>query len=106
VTPEDRAHAVVAYFPQIPPNIRTDVEKIITRAIKRALTEQLVKLEREAENKANSAEGRGKQRKGRNDWAIKYHSEWARRFHYLRTGEELPNPTDLMRPEIVVGEIR
>ena len=37
--------------------------------------------------------------------AIKSHSEWARRFHYLGTGEELPDPTDLLRPEIIVGEM-
>jgi hypothetical protein len=75
-------------------------------AAKRDLNDQLANLEREANSHVSSAEGRGKQRKGRNKWAIKYHAEWARRFHYLRTGESLPDPTDLPRPEIIVGEIR
>jgi hypothetical protein len=90
MTPEDRARAVVAYFPAIPPKIRADVEAIVTRAIKRALTEQLGRLELEAMNAADKARGRGKQAKGRDPAAIHYHSMWQRRFRSLRTGKEVP----------------
>jgi hypothetical protein len=110
VTPEDRAKAIAEHVGPLPRPVREELERVVTSAIrlavKRALNEQLAKLEREAETKANSADGRGKQRKGRDPAAIMFHSEWARRFHYLRTGQTLPDPTDLLGPEIIVGEIR
>ena len=46
MSPEDRAKAVVAYFPGVPEKLRPQLEVIVTRAIKRALAEQLGKLER------------------------------------------------------------
>jgi hypothetical protein len=96
VTPEDRARAVVAFFPAIPPKIRADVERVITRAIKRALNEQLAKLEIEATKNADAMRGRGKTAKGRDDAAIHFHSAWARRFRELRTGITPPDPLDLL----------
>lgn len=95
MTPEDRARAVVAYFPQIPERIRADVERIVTSAIKRALREQLAKLEREATSAAGRACGRGKQRKGHDPAAIHFHTRWANRFRELRTGQTTPSPLDL-----------
>lgn len=96
MTPEDRAKAVVAYFPAIPPKVRADVERVITSAIKRALNEQLAKLEIEATQKADAKRGRGKTAKGRDDAAIHFHSAWARRFQELRTGHTQPDPLDLL----------
>ena len=87
VTPEDRARAVVAYFPAIPPKIRADVESIITRAIKRALDEQLTALEKEAEATAKRFVGRGKSNKFGEPDAVRYHSQWAEQLRKLRTGE-------------------
>ena len=85
MSPEDRAKAVIAYFPAIPEKIRSQLEEVVTRAIKRALRQQLAELERRAAGKARMAEGRGKSRKDRNLWAIQFHSEWEEMFRELRT---------------------
>ena len=110
MTPEDRAKAIAEHVGPLPRPVREELERVVTSAIrlavKQALNEHLTKLEQEASAKATSAEGRGKQRKGRDLAAIHFHSEWARRFHYLRTGKQLPSSIDLLRPEIVAGEIR
>jgi hypothetical protein len=58
MSPEDRAKAVIAYFPAVPEKIRPPLEEVITRAIKRALRQQLAELERLAAGKAKVAEGR------------------------------------------------
>lgn len=81
---EDRAKAVVAYFPAIPHAIRGQVEDVVTRAIKRALNQQLAELEREAEPAKRRALGRGKSAKGRDDAAIYFHGMWADRFRAIR----------------------
>jgi len=65
MTPEDRAKAVVAYFPAIPAAIPSQVEAVITRAIKRAVNQQLAELEILADKEQKWAGGRGKQAKGR-----------------------------------------
>jgi hypothetical protein len=85
VTPEERARAIVAYFPAIPERIRGDVESVIARAIKRALNEQLAQLEQRAEQSIDYAHGRGKSGKGRNDAALHAHSQWADRFKKMRS---------------------
>jgi hypothetical protein len=82
--PEDRAKAVVAYFSTIPEKVRPQLEEVIARAIKRALMEQLAQLECLAASKARMADGRGKQAKGRDPWAIKFHGEWEKVFRELR----------------------
>ena len=87
VSPVDRAKAVVAYFPQIPSGIRERVEAIIARAIMRALNEQLLALEQEAEKTANRFIGRGKQNKFGEPDAVRFHSEWADQLRRLRVGE-------------------
>jgi len=87
VTPEERARAVVAYFPQIPATIRAQVENIVTRAITRALNEQLAMLEKEADAAARRYVGRGKQNKFGEPDAVRFHSEWAVQLRKLRTGE-------------------
>jgi hypothetical protein len=97
VTPEERAKAVVAYFPAIPPKVRPEAERVIANAIRRALKEQLGKVEIEADGKIADARGIGKQAKFRDPAAIHFHGEWARRFRYLRTGKEPPHPFDLSR---------
>jgi hypothetical protein len=84
MTPEDRAKAVVAYFPAIPEKIRPQMQEIIKRAIGRALAMQLAQLERLAAAKACSAEGRGKGQRGRDDWAIKFHRQWEEIFKTMR----------------------
>ena len=84
-TPEERARAIVAFFPGIPERIRPDVERAITSAIKKALNQQLAELEREADRAAVAAEGRGKQAKGRNPYAIEYNRMWEERFKTMRT---------------------
>jgi hypothetical protein len=90
VTPEERAKAVVTYFPSIPPKIRADVEAIITRAIRRALDEQLSALEKEAEDASNRWIGRGKQNKFGDPDAVKFHMQWAEELRRLRTGKDGP----------------
>jgi hypothetical protein len=82
--PEDRAKAVVAYFPGVPEKIRLHMEEVISRAIKRALLEQLAKLERMAASKAKFAEGRGKQARGRDLAAVYFHREWEEVFKEIR----------------------
>jgi hypothetical protein len=95
MSPEERARAIVAYFPAIPEKIRPQVEIIITRAIQRALSEQLAKLERSADAKALHAEGRGKQGKGRDPSAIHFHREWEQAFKQMRLRlQETNNSTD------------
>ena len=85
MTAEDRAKAVVAYFPAIPSGIRGQVENIVTRAIKRALNQQLAELEIMAEKEQKWASGRGKNAKGRNEAAVHYHGWWSAKFRHLRT---------------------
>lgn len=85
MSPEDRAKAVVAYFPAIPEKIRAQVENVITRAIRRALAEQLAQLERLADSKALKAEGRGKSAKGKDTSAIHFHRQWEETFKTMRT---------------------
>jgi hypothetical protein len=89
MTPEDRAKAVVAYFPGIPPKIRSQVEQIVSRAIKRALDQQLAELEREA-IAARRFAGRGKRSKDTLEAEQYYHTQWAYELRKLRTGEENP----------------
>lgn len=85
MSPEDRARAVVAYFPAVPEKIRPPLEEVITRAIKRALGQQLAQLESLAKRKGRMAAGRGKQQTGRDPWAIRFHGEWEKAFRELRT---------------------
>lgn len=84
MSPEARAKAVVTYFPAIPEKVRPQLEEVITRAIQRALRQQLAELERQAAGKANVAQGRGKHAKGRDPWAIRFHGEWEKVFRELR----------------------
>ena len=84
MSPNDRAKAVVAYFPAIPKQIRQQLEDVITRAINREVDHQLAKLQYEAKVNARRAEGRGKSAKGRDPWAIKFHREWEARFKQIR----------------------
>jgi hypothetical protein len=70
VSPEDRAKAVVAYFPAIPEKVRPQLQEIIARAIKRALNQQLAQLEIKADELMEQAHGRGKSGRGRDDSAI------------------------------------
>jgi hypothetical protein len=71
VSPEDRAKAVVAYFPAIPEKVRRQLQEIIARAIKRAVNKQLAQLEIKADELMEQAHGRGKSGRGRDDSAIK-----------------------------------
>jgi hypothetical protein len=86
VSPEDRAKAVVAYFPAIPEKIRRQLETVITRASKRALHQQLGELEQIAAASAEYAMGRGKNGKGRDDDVMRCHDDWANRFRRMRNG--------------------
>jgi hypothetical protein len=85
MTAEDRAKAVVAYFPAISPAIRLQVEAVVTRAIKRAINQQLAELEMAAIKEQRVAGGRGKQAKGRDEAAVHFHGLWAARFRNLRS---------------------
>jgi hypothetical protein len=42
-----------------------------------------------------SACGRGKSRKGRQPWAIHFHTEWGDYFRFLRTGKRVDRPSSL-----------
>jgi len=94
MTAEERARAVVAYFPAIPAAVRGQVEAVVTRAITRALVQQLAELEREALLDSRRSEGRGKQAKGRDPSAIHFHKVWAERFRErrLRLGSGTKSP--------------
>ena len=48
------------------------------------LRQQLAELERRAASNVRMAEGRGKQAKGRDPWAIRFQEEWERVFRELR----------------------
>ena len=94
--PEERAKAIVAHFKgRVPPAVESELSDVITRAIHRAMREQLGALELEAMRKAKGAEGRGKSRKGYNPAALHYHEHWAGRFRHLRTGKLPPYPYDI-----------
>jgi hypothetical protein len=87
VTPEERAKAVVEHFAaSLPPAVRPDLEKVISRAIKRALQQQLAELEQIAASSAEYAMGRGKNGKGRDEDAMRCHDDWANRFRRMRNG--------------------
>ena len=85
MTPEDRAKAVVAYFPAVPPGIRPQMEAVITRAIKRGVNQQLAELEVIADRQQRLAGGRGKQAKGRDEAAVHFHGWWSTKFRTLRS---------------------
>jgi hypothetical protein len=86
VTPEERAKAVVEHFTaSLPPAVRPELEKVIARAIKRALQQQLAELEQIANSSAEYAMGRGKDGKGRDENAVRCHDQWANRFSRMRT---------------------
>jgi len=84
MTPEERARAVVAYFPGIPAGIRPQVEDVVTRAIRRGLSQQLGELQIIAEREVRISEGRGKSAKGRDVAAIHFHELWVKRFRDMR----------------------
>lgn len=84
VTPEERAKAVVAYFPAIPERIRREVEAVVARAIRRAIAQEVAVLEIEAEKEAIRADGRGKQARGQDISALRTHRWWEARLKSLR----------------------
>jgi hypothetical protein len=87
VTPDERARAVVEHFAaSLPPAVRPELEKVIASAIHRALNQQLAKLERLASVKEERAHGKGKQAKGYDPAAIRFHAEWKERFRMMRNG--------------------
>jgi hypothetical protein len=84
VTPEERARAVVAYFPAIPERIRREVESIIARAIRRAVAQELTGLAQRADMEAIRADGRGRQAKGQDISALQTHRWWEEKFNAVR----------------------
>jgi hypothetical protein len=87
VTAEERAKAVVEHFASsLPPAVRPELEKVITSAIRRAVNQELAKLERMADAAENRAHGRGKSAKGHDPAAIHFHREWKERFRIMRNG--------------------
>jgi hypothetical protein len=84
MTAEERAKAIVAYFPGIPASIRPQLEAIIVRSIKRAVNQKLAELEVKAEKAQNSYARRGKQAKGRDECAVHWHGWWFKTFRDLR----------------------
>lgn len=95
MTPEERAKAVVAYFPAIPPRIRPEVEAIVTRAIKRAVNQVLAELERHADRGSIFAEGKGKQAKGRDAAAVYWQRWWAVKLRKARERGDVSRSTPL-----------
>jgi hypothetical protein len=87
VTPEERAKAVVEHFAtSLPPAVRPQLEKVIASAIRRAVHQELARLERMAGLAENRAHGRGKSAKGYDQAAIHFHREWKERFRTMRNG--------------------
>ena len=77
MSPEERAKAVAERFaPDLPSRSVPELERIVTSAIKRALGQQLARLEDWAKRSAEYAMGRGKNGKGRNEAAMRVHDEW------------------------------
>jgi ribosomal protein L19E len=87
MTAEERAKAIIEHFAaSLPPAVRPELENVIARAIKRAVNQELAKLERLAEMKEERAHGRGKSAKGHDAAAIHFHREWKERFRIMRNG--------------------
>jgi len=85
VSPEERAKAVVEHFAaSLPPAVRPELEQIITRAIRRAVHQELARLERFAVAAEIAASGEEKRPKGYDPAAIHLHREWAERFRTRR----------------------
>ena len=85
MSPEERAKAVVEHFAaSLPPAVRPKLERIIARAIRRAVHEELYRLERLAIAVENTAHGRGKSAKDHDPSAIHFHREWQERFKMRR----------------------
>jgi hypothetical protein len=74
----------VAYFPGIPSAIRTQVEGVVTRAINRAVAQQLGELEVLAGKQAKHYMGRGISGRGYDSSAVLAHEWWARKLRKLR----------------------
>jgi len=85
VTPEERAKAVVEHFAaSLPPAVLPELERVVTSAIRRAVNQELARLERFAVAAEIAAHGRGKQAKGQDLAAVYLHKEWADRFRTRR----------------------
>ena len=85
MTPEERAKAVVEHFAaSLPPAVRPELERVVTSAIRRAVNQELARLERFAVAAEIAAHGRGKQAKGQDLAAVHFHKEWADRFRTRR----------------------
>ena len=85
MSPEERARAVVEHFAAwLPPAVRPELEQIITRAIRRAVCQELARLERFATAAKIAAHGRGKSTKSKDVAAAHFHREWAERFKTRR----------------------
>lgn len=74
----------MAYFPGIPAAIRTQVEGVVTRAINRALAQQLGELEVLAGKQAKLYMGRGISGRGYDSSAVLAHEWWARTLRTMR----------------------
>ena len=105
VTPQERAKAVVADFPAVPLKIRPDLQLVITRAIIRALAQQLAELEVKADSLAVKAQGKGKQAKGSDPTALQFHRYYQRTFRYLRLNLEQRQNTEAPRPPVPFGDV-
>jgi hypothetical protein len=69
-----------------PPAIRPQLEKVIASAIRRAVNQELAKLEKFAATEEERAHGRGKSAKGYDPSAIHWNREWKERFRTMRIG--------------------
>ena len=88
MTPEDRAKAIVAYFPAIPPGVRQQVQAAITSAIKRAVNQQLAQLEVMAGKLENFYAGRGKSMRNYDEAAMKENAWWRAKLRNMRLGNK------------------
>lgn len=97
MTPEERARAIAEHIGPLPRPVREELERVVASAIRRAIAEELARLEKLERASASSAEGRGKSRKGFDPVKIQYCEEFAEtllhaRHHIMGTVPPDPDP--------------
>ena len=84
MTPEERAKAIAEHIGPLPRPVREELERVVASAIRRAIAQELARLEKRERSSADSAHGHGKSRKGFDPAKIKYHEEFARTLLHAR----------------------
>ena len=100
--PEDRGKAVAEHFPELAPHRAKELERVITRAIRRGIAQELARLERLQLSAQETAKGIGKTHKFRNPAGVDYHGKFAeelRAARYRAMGKEPPRENEFAHLE-------